>query len=107
MARNAQMIRQWRILKEIEGSRWTTVAGLADRHGMSPKTIRRDLAALAAAGSRCTTSGPMNSPTGGWTRNAASRSPSAAKPPSPGRRRPRRLRSGDVGIGNLIYRRGP
>src|SRR5215467_13362993 len=50
MGRNAQLIRQWAILKEIETNRWTTITDLADHHGVSTKTIRRDLAALMEAG---------------------------------------------------------
>jgi len=50
MGRNAQLIRQWAILKQIEHNRWTTIADLADHHVVSTKTIRRDLAALMEAG---------------------------------------------------------
>ena len=50
MGRNAQLIRQWAILKQIETTRWTTISDLADRHTVSTKTIRRDLAALMEAG---------------------------------------------------------
>src|SRR5262245_21709766 len=50
MGRNAQLIRQWAILKQIETNRWTTIADLADSHVVSTKTIRRDLAALMEAG---------------------------------------------------------
>jgi predicted DNA-binding transcriptional regulator YafY len=50
MGRNAQLIRQWAILKQIETNRWTTIADLADNHVVSTKTIRRDLAALMEAG---------------------------------------------------------
>src|SRR5499427_9579935 len=50
MGRNAQLIRQWAILKEIETNRWTTITDLADHHVVSTKTIRRDLAALMEAG---------------------------------------------------------
>ena len=50
MGRNAQLIRQWAILKQIETTRWTTISDLADRHIVSTKTIRRDLAALMEAG---------------------------------------------------------
>lgn len=50
MGRNAQLIRQWAILKQIESTRWSTIPDLADRHFVSTKTIRRDLAALMEAG---------------------------------------------------------
>jgi predicted DNA-binding transcriptional regulator YafY len=50
MGRNAQLIRQWAILKEIETNRWTTIIDLAENHVVSTKTIRRDLAALMEAG---------------------------------------------------------
>ena len=50
MGRNAQLIRQWAILKQIETNRWTTITDLADSHIVSTKTIRRDLAALMEAG---------------------------------------------------------
>jgi len=50
MGRNAQLIRQWAILKQIETNRWTTISDLAENHIVSTKTIRRDLAALMEAG---------------------------------------------------------
>jgi predicted DNA-binding transcriptional regulator YafY len=50
MGRNAQLIRQWAILKQIETNHWTTIFDLADHHAVSTKTIRRDLAALTEAG---------------------------------------------------------
>src|SRR5437867_10537223 len=50
MGRNAQLIRQWAMLKQIETNRWTTIADLAGQHTVSTKTIRRDLAALMEAG---------------------------------------------------------
>jgi predicted DNA-binding transcriptional regulator YafY len=50
MGRNAQLIRQWAILKQIETNRWTTIVDLAEHHVVSTKTIRRDLAALMEAG---------------------------------------------------------
>jgi proteasome accessory factor B len=50
MGRNAQLIRQWAILKQIETTRWSTIPDLASRHSVSTKTIRRDLAALMEAG---------------------------------------------------------
>jgi predicted DNA-binding transcriptional regulator YafY len=50
MGRNAQLIRQWAILKQIESTRWSTIPDLAGRHDVSTKTIRRDLAALMEAG---------------------------------------------------------
>jgi predicted DNA-binding transcriptional regulator YafY len=50
MGRNAQLIRQWAILKQIETNRWTTISDLAGNHIVSTKTIRRDLSALMEAG---------------------------------------------------------
>src|SRR5262245_44044216 len=50
MGRNAQLIRQWAMLKQIETNRWTTIMDLAEHHDVSTKTIRRDLAALMEAG---------------------------------------------------------
>src|SRR5438094_1733544 len=50
MGRNAQLIRQWAILKQIETNRWTTISDMAENHIVSTKTIRRDLAALMEAG---------------------------------------------------------
>src|SRR5437667_8088235 len=50
MGRNAQLIRQWAILKQIETNRWTTISDSAENHIVSTKTIRRDLAALMEAG---------------------------------------------------------
>lgn len=50
MGRNAQLIRQWAILKQIETNRWTTISDMAEHHIVSTKTIRRDLAALMEAG---------------------------------------------------------
>ncbi|HYR86423.1 MAG TPA: WYL domain-containing transcriptional regulator [Terriglobia bacterium] len=50
MGRNAQLIRQWAILKQIETNRWTTILDIAEQHVVSTKTIRRDLAALMEAG---------------------------------------------------------
>lgn len=50
MGRNAQLIRQWAILKQIESNRWTMILDLAEHHHVSTKTIRRDLVALMEAG---------------------------------------------------------
>ncbi len=48
--RNAEVIRQWKILKTIEAGRWTNAAALAREHGVTERTIRRDLEALQEAG---------------------------------------------------------
>jgi len=48
--RNAEVIRQWKILKTIEAGRWTSAADLAAKHGVTERTIRRDLEALQEAG---------------------------------------------------------
>jgi proteasome accessory factor B len=48
--RNAEVIRQWKILKRIEAGRFTTSSDLAEEHGVTERTIRRDLEALQEAG---------------------------------------------------------
>jgi len=48
--RNAEVIRQWKILKRIEAGRYTTSAELAEEHGVTERTIRRDIEALQEAG---------------------------------------------------------
>lgn len=50
MPRNAEVIRQWSILKELEASRRVTIDDLAERTGVTTRTIRRDLEALQTAG---------------------------------------------------------
>jgi len=48
--RNAEVIRQWSILRDLESSRRVTIDDLAQKTGVSTRTIRRDLEALQAAG---------------------------------------------------------
>jgi predicted DNA-binding transcriptional regulator YafY len=48
--RNAEVIRQWKILKRIEAGRYTTAQDLADEHRVTERTIRRDIEALQEAG---------------------------------------------------------
>ncbi len=48
--RNAEDIRQWKILKRIEKSRYVTSADLAEEHDVALRTIRRDIEALQEAG---------------------------------------------------------
>jgi predicted DNA-binding transcriptional regulator YafY len=48
--RNAEVIRQWTILRDLEASRRLTIDDLAGRTGVTTRTIRRDLEALQAAG---------------------------------------------------------
>ena len=48
--RNAEVIRQWKILKTIEAGRYTTASDLATRHRVTERTIRRDIEALQEAG---------------------------------------------------------
>lgn len=48
--RNAEVIRQWRILKTIEVGRFTTVSQLSEQFGAAERTIRRDIEALQEAG---------------------------------------------------------
>src|SRR5262245_57716195 len=48
--RNAEVIRQWKILKTIEKCRFTSSAKLAAEYGVTERTIRRDVEALQEAG---------------------------------------------------------
>jgi predicted DNA-binding transcriptional regulator YafY len=48
--RNAEVIRQWSILRDLESSRRLTIDDLAERTGVTTRTIRRDLEALQTAG---------------------------------------------------------
>jgi predicted DNA-binding transcriptional regulator YafY len=50
MPRNAEVIRQWSILRDLESSRRLTIDELAERTGVTTRTIRRDLEALQLAG---------------------------------------------------------
>jgi len=51
MARNAEVIRQWKIVRVIEASRFgETIDGLAEMTGVVTRTIRRDLQALQDVG---------------------------------------------------------
>ena len=52
MPRNAEVIRQWTILREIERARGAgvTIDDLASLCGVTTRTIRRDLQALEEAG---------------------------------------------------------
>jgi predicted DNA-binding transcriptional regulator YafY len=50
MPRNAEVIRQWSILRDLEASRRLTIDELAARTGVTTRTIRRDLEALQTAG---------------------------------------------------------
>jgi predicted DNA-binding transcriptional regulator YafY len=50
MPRNAEVIRQWTILRELEASRRLTIDEMAARTGVTTRTIRRDLEALQSAG---------------------------------------------------------
>jgi predicted DNA-binding transcriptional regulator YafY len=48
--RNAEVIRQWSILRDLEASRRLTIDDLAARTGVTTRTIRRDLEALQTSG---------------------------------------------------------
>jgi predicted DNA-binding transcriptional regulator YafY len=48
--RNAEVIRQWTILRDLESSRRVTIDDLAGKTGVTTRTIRRDLEALQSAG---------------------------------------------------------
>ena len=50
MPRNAEVIRQWTILRELEASRRVTIDDLSAKTGVTTRTIRRDLEALQSAG---------------------------------------------------------
>ena len=50
MPRNAEVIRQWTILRDLESSRRLTIDDLAQRTGVTTRTIRRDLDALQESG---------------------------------------------------------
>jgi predicted DNA-binding transcriptional regulator YafY len=50
MPRNAEVVRQWKILRELEASRRGTINGLAELCEVTTRTIRRDLDALQEAG---------------------------------------------------------
>ena len=50
MPRNAEVIRQWNVLRQIEASRRETIDGLARKMEVTTRTIRRDLEALQLAG---------------------------------------------------------
>jgi predicted DNA-binding transcriptional regulator YafY len=51
MARNSELIRQWEILREIDGARTGVgIAKLAALRGVHARTIRRDIEALCKAG---------------------------------------------------------
>jgi predicted DNA-binding transcriptional regulator YafY len=51
MARNAELVRQWEILRDIDGARnGISVAKLAAERGVCQRTVRRDLDALCRAG---------------------------------------------------------
>jgi proteasome accessory factor B len=50
MPRNAEVIRQWKILLEIEASRRGTLDGLARMCSVTTRTIRRDMEALQEVG---------------------------------------------------------
>jgi proteasome accessory factor B len=48
--RNTELIRQWTILRELATTRTSTIPRLAKSVGVTTRTVRRDLAALQAAG---------------------------------------------------------
>lgn len=50
MPRNAEVIRQWTILRELEASRRSTIDDLARKTAVTTRTIRRDLEALQTSG---------------------------------------------------------
>lgn len=50
MSRSGEVIRQWHLLRRLAGSRANTIPRLAEALDVTTRTIRRDLAALQAAG---------------------------------------------------------
>jgi predicted DNA-binding transcriptional regulator YafY len=51
VARNAELVRQWQILRALDAARnGIAIATLAEERGVHPRTIRRDLDALCRAG---------------------------------------------------------
>jgi proteasome accessory factor B len=48
--RNAEVSRQWKILKTVEAGRFTSSTKMAAEHGVTERTIRRDIEALQEAG---------------------------------------------------------
>ena len=50
MARNSEVIRQWKILREIESAHGISIRQMAELTGVTTRTIRRDLNALHEAG---------------------------------------------------------
>lgn len=51
MARNSELVRQWEVLRDVDSARTGIgIAKLAQLRGVHPRTIRRDLEALARAG---------------------------------------------------------
>ncbi len=51
MARNAELVRQWQILRALDAARnGIAIATLAEERNVHPRTIRRDLDALCRAG---------------------------------------------------------
>ena len=50
MPRNAEVMRQWTILRELESSRRLTIDEMAEITGVTTRTIRRDLEALQFVG---------------------------------------------------------
>jgi len=49
-SRGRSVIREWQILRSIEGRAGKTLAELAALHGVHQRTIRRDIQVLEAAG---------------------------------------------------------
>ena len=86
LARNAEVIRQWQILREIESRRTgVTIHELARLTSVSTRTIRRDLQALQEAGFSVFDEGEENE-TKKW-RLGGLRVPFRGRGPDGGRRR--------------------
>ena len=50
MARNSELIRQWKLLQKVAAARGNTIPKLATDLDVSTRTVRRDLDALQTAG---------------------------------------------------------
>src|SRR3954468_9592452 len=50
MGRNSELIRQWTLLRQLASVRTNTIPKLATDLNVTTRTVRRDLAALQAAG---------------------------------------------------------
>ena len=71
MRRNEEVIRQWKMLRQIASTRRNTIPKLAQEFTVNARTIRRDLAALQAAGFPLYDDTVNGTKSGGWIRRAS------------------------------------